>query len=268
MTTGRINQVAVRTWVGSQPDVRRHPTGPEFNDSGTTRFLDFECGGTLVNWQTFPSVLVFSGFCTEKHSHGERSPPLRLFELWYGLRDHITRKQSSSRDHCWPHKGGFACGVLVFPPSLRNCWRKNVDEVYWRRIKKVRVENSQNMHLQLRPLWTVCELSVQQKSVKLTKSDGRATRGGFSTRTSKLNYGRTFKFSVFQCAIDPPGNMLVHTMTFFCVKTAVQSDKRLCRSILFPENCPFPRETGHLDTKRVLGNTRSRKLQKFNILTL
>jgi len=98
MTTGRINQVAVRTWVGSRRGVRRRPTGPEFNGSGTTRFLEFECGGTLVNWQTFPSVLVFSGFCTEKHSHGERSPPLRLLELWYGHSDHWTRKQSCSRD--------------------------------------------------------------------------------------------------------------------------------------------------------------------------
>jgi len=94
MTTGRINQVAVRTWVGSRRSVRRRPTGPEFNGSGTTRFLEFECGGTLVNWQTFPSVLVFSGFCTEKHSHGERSPPLRLFELWYGHFDRWIQKQS------------------------------------------------------------------------------------------------------------------------------------------------------------------------------
>ena len=33
------------------------------------------CGGTLVNRASFPSVLVFSGCCTENRSHGQWRPP-------------------------------------------------------------------------------------------------------------------------------------------------------------------------------------------------
>ena len=77
MTTGRINQVAVRTEKRVCPFASPQ-TGPEFNVGKLGSDIVAWDGGPGVNWQTFPSVFVFSGFCTEKRSHGQWSRTLSL----------------------------------------------------------------------------------------------------------------------------------------------------------------------------------------------
>ena len=76
MTTGRINQVAVRTWRGCPVKLWRI-TGPDFQRYGNKLGSDNLAWdiGPGVNRQNFLSGLLFSGFCTENFTHGHRNQP-------------------------------------------------------------------------------------------------------------------------------------------------------------------------------------------------